>query len=93
MKNVVRGAAVSTLCAAAFVGLMATSAQAATWAERGVVRTTEGAARGDFRTTEAQCRRNDGVVVGNNAIRFTVLTANGREERWYAYTECRSKRG
>jgi hypothetical protein len=89
MKNTMRRAAGTVLCAAAFVTLTATSAQAYGWFERGTVRETAEAAQSDIPTTQAQCRRADGFVGLSRVVRFQI--ANG--PRYYAVTECGSKRG
>lgn len=87
MKNMIRRTVISTLCAAAFVGVAATSAQAAAeWDIAGPDRTSLALAEADKPLVENQCRRADGQVVDT----MTVATYDGK--RFYALVKCRAKR-
>lgn len=91
-KRALRGAAVSVLCATAFAGLVAAPAQAADsqWTVRGPNRTNMVQANADIPATEAECRRQDGVVVGSY---LTGATENGTGAAiFYARVICQAKR-
>jgi hypothetical protein len=88
-KRLGRVAAVSALGAAAFAGLAATPAQAATntWATFGPIRATDQQARADEPATEAACRRQDGYVRFDGII---TAFASGKDS-FQAFTVCVAK--
>ncbi|MET9833950.1 hypothetical protein ABZ078_32670 [Streptomyces sp. NPDC006385] len=91
-KRVIRGAAVSALCAAVFAGLATTPAQAAErWVVLGTVRYTTAAAGADIPATEAKCRRQDGQVVASSV--WSGKESGSGRNIYYAFTQCMSKRG
>ncbi|WP_394617235.1 hypothetical protein JNUCC0626_47815 [Lentzea sp. JNUCC 0626] len=88
MNNAIRQAAISALCAAAFVGVVTTSAQAADeWTVHGPDRTSFEAASADKSATEALCQKEDGQAVDS----YDMPTVG--KNQFVAYVQCRSKRG
>ncbi|WP_394617264.1 hypothetical protein JNUCC0626_47980 [Lentzea sp. JNUCC 0626] len=87
MKNSARRVAVSTLVAAAFIGVAVTPAQAAVlWEVSGPVRTSAQVAFDeDIPPLEAKCRRDDGVPKSR-------VTGVEGQPRYWATVTCNSKR-
>lgn len=87
-KRVIRSATVSALCAAALVGLATAPAQADDqWLVRGPVHLTETAAAADKPITEAECRRQRGLVRYTWVYHGLEGGPNG-QQIFYSITQC-----
>jgi hypothetical protein len=84
-------AMMSALCAV-FAGLAITPAHAdpVEWTVYGTFRTTLDQAQADVPATEAECRRQDGIVVGSAV--WMAQDVGGTKVWYYAHTACMAKR-